>query len=242
MERAPHSAENDAPRLLDLFCGEGGAAVGYARAGFVVHGVDLDRARGRRYPFTFHAADAIEYAKEHAHEYDAIHASPPCQRYTHGNVAGQQAARHPDLIGPTRDVLAASGLPYVIENVPRSPLIDPLVLCGTMFDLATVDDDGTPLQLRRHRHFESNVRLTAPRPCVHPRGVQWAGSYGGARRDKSEARHVRHGGYVPSVERQRQLMGGIDWTTVKGMQEAIPPVYTEWIGQQLIRVIPPDKT
>ena len=215
-------------RLLDLFCKQGGTSAGYAQAGFDVTGVDIDEQQ--RYPFTFVQADAIEYVKEHGHEYDVIAASPPCQRYSITNAARQHP--YPDLIGPTRDALIMSGKPYVIENVPRSPLIEPLILCGTMFDLTAIDDDGTELHLRRHRHFESNVALIAPRRCRHPRGVQWAGSYGGARRDKIEARTIRHGGYVPSFDVQQRLMG-IDWMTERALYEAIPPAYTHWLGMQL---------
>jgi DNA (cytosine-5)-methyltransferase 1 len=216
---------------LDLYSGGGGVAVGYARAGFKVVGVD---SKGQpAYPFEFHRDDAIEFVREHGHEFDFIHASPPCQRYTHGNVAGNQAERHPDLIGPTRDAILATGKPYVIENVSRAPLVDPLVLCGTMFDLTAVDHDGVLLWLQRHRLFESNLPLVAPRPCHHPKGVQWAGSYGGARRDKHEARNIRHGGYVPSKEVQQVLLG-IDWMPENRMYQAIPPAYTQWIGMQML--------
>lgn len=222
----------DRVRLLDLFCGQGGAAVGYHRAGFDVTGVDIEGRSARHYPFTFHQGDAIEYVKEHGHEFDAIHASPPCQRYSHGTVAGH-AHKHPDLIGPTRDALVASGLPYMIENVPRAPLLTPMVLCGTQFGLTATDDDGTLLHLRRHRLFESNVMLVPPGPCRHPVGVQWAGSYGGARRDRHEARHVRRGGYVPSKSVQERLLG-IDWMTQSGLHQSIPPAYTEHVGRLLL--------
>jgi DNA (cytosine-5)-methyltransferase 1 len=216
---------------LDLYCGGGGVAVGYARAGLEVVGVDYKNQPD--YPFEFHRADAIAFLREHGHKFDFIHASPPCQRYTHGNVAGTQAEKHPDLIGPTREAILETGKPYVIENVSRAPLIDPLVLCGSMFDLTAVDEDGVLLHLKRHRLFESNIALSAPKPCAHPRGVQWAGSYGGARRDKDEARHVRHGGYVPSKAKQQELLG-IDWMTESRMYQAIPPTYTEWIGLQVL--------
>ena len=204
---------------------------GYRRAGFEV--VGLDYKRQPDYPFEFHQGDAIAFVREHGHKFDFIHASPPCQRYTHGNVAGNQAEKHPDLIAPTREALQELGKPYVIENVSRAPLLDPLVLCGTMFDLTTIDDDGVKLYLQRHRLFESNIPLSAPKKCVHPRGVQWAGSYGGARRDKHDARNVRHGGYVPSKEKQQELLG-IDWMSESRMYQAIPPAYAEHIGMQVL--------
>ncbi len=222
-------------RLLDLFCGAGGAGVGYHRAGFDV--VGMDSRRQKDYPFTFWQGDALDFLDEHWRSFDVIHASPPCQRYTHGNVAGGQADRHPDLIGPVRELLIETGLPYVIENVPRSPLRDPLVLCWSMFDRTETpwvkDDDGTPLRMERHRHFESNIALTAPRDCYHPKHIRVAGSYGGARRDKDEARLIRKGGYVPSKAVQQRLLG-IDWMTEAAMYQAIPPRYSEHIGRQLM--------
>ena len=216
--------------------------MGYHRAGFEVVGIDLfkhkddaGRIKGfsqKRYPFESHQSDAIEFVRQHGHEFDAIHASPPCQAYSitkHGHDV-----KHPELIEPTREALIATGKPYVIENVEGAPLTDPLVLCWSMFYAAgsVIDDDGTPLRMERHRLFESNVTLTPPRADAHDRGVQVAGSYGGARRDKVEARTIRHGGYVPSKAVQERLLG-IDWMTEGGMYQSLPPVYTEWIGLQL---------
>ncbi|WP_144719260.1 DNA cytosine methyltransferase [Agrococcus jejuensis] len=218
------------PRLLDLFCCEGGAGMGYHRAGFEVVGVDIKNQH--RYPFEFVQADAIEYVLEHGHEFDAIHASPPCQAYSitkHGH-----SVQYPELVEPTRAALVASGKPFIIENVVGAPLLDPLKLCWSMFHEpgSVLDDDGTPLRMQRHRLFESNVALLAPRPCRHPK-MQVAGSYGGARRDKVEARTIRKGGYVPSRAVQQRLLG-IDWATEKGMHESLPPVYTEHLGAQLL--------
>lgn len=224
------------PTLLDLFCCEGGASVGYERAGFRVEGVDIVPRFAKRYPYTFHAVDALEFVKEHGHEYDAIHASPPCQRYSITNAS--RKADYPDLIGQTRDALVATGKPYVIENVVGAPLHDPLMLCWSMFHGpgSVTDDDGTPLRMERHRLFESNVQLVAPGPCKHPRDVQVAGSYGGARRDKWEAKHIRRGGYVPSKRVQEQLLG-IDWMTLHGLHQSIPPIYAELMGGLLLDAI-----
>jgi len=224
------------PRMLDLFCCEGGAGVGYAAAGFDVVGVDLEPRFAKRYPLEFIAADAIEYVKEHGHEFDAIHASPPCQRYSITNASRRHD--YPDLIGPTRDALIASGKPWVIENVVGAPLVDATTLCWSMFNEAgsVIDDDGAPLRMERHRLFESSIVLAAPERCSHPRDVQVAGSYGGARRDKVEARTIRKGGYVPSADVQRQLLG-IGWMTQHGMHQSIPPVYSEWIGALLLQYI-----
>jgi hypothetical protein len=128
-------------RLLDLFSGAGGAAVGYARAGFEVVGVDIEPQPN--YPFEFHQADALEFCREHGHEFDAIHASPPCQAYT--PLRAVHGKDYPDMLAATREALEATGLPWVIENVPGAPINSGIFLCGTMFDL----------RVYRHRWFET---------------------------------------------------------------------------------------
>ena len=236
-------------KLLDLFCCEGGAAMGYHRAGFDVFGVDLFKHRNdkgqrlgfsqKRYPFPSHQGDALEFVRAHGAEFDAIHASPPCQHASAGTRA-RDRSEYPALIGDTRAALIETGRPYVIENVEGSDLIDPVTLCGTMFGLTATDTDGTPLELWRHRCFESNVPLTAPRPCSHGAySPQVAGCYGGARSDKDEARNVRHGGYVPKDKGVLERLMRIDWMTKGGMYQALPPVYTEHLGHQLLEVICP---
>lgn len=224
------------PRLLDLFCGEGGAAVGYHRAGFDVTGVDIDRRHLRRYPFHQWRADAMQFVAIHGHTFDAIHASPPCQAYTRGN-AGRETS-WPRLIAPLRIVLDeyAPAVPYVIENVAdaRDELHDPTMLCGCMFNLHTTDTDGETIHLLRQRLFETNFPLTSPAVCDHTY-IEWvAGAYGGARRDKYEAKFVRKGGYVPKDKAVVQALLGIDHPmTWNGLFESIPPAYTEWIGTAL---------
>lgn len=176
------------PRILDLFCGGGGAATGYYRAGFDVVGVDSRPQK--RYPFTFVQADALEYAREHGHEFDAIHASPPCQAYS--ALKHMTTREHPQLIEPVRAMLQSSGLPYVIENVPGAPLRCPLVLCGTMFRLET----SCGAQLRRHRLFESNVLLMSPGSCQH--ADRTIGVVGHAYRDEA-ARYAERKARVIAV-------------------------------------------
>lgn len=228
------------PRLLDLCSGQGGAARGYMNAGFEVDCVDIEKKHGKRCVHgagaaRFFAADALEFLRLNAWQYDAIHISPPCQRFSIATSSSPDVRlRYPDLIGPARDLLEDTGLPWVIENVKGAPLHNPTTLCWSMFNDAgsVLDDDGTPLRMERHRLFESNVVLDVPRPDDHDRSVQVAGCYGGARRDKVEARVVRHGGYVPSKPVQQRLMG-IDWMTQRALYESIPPVYTEWIGNHL---------
>ena len=207
-------------------------------AGWHVTAVDLDTAALARNPACEPiATDALRYLRDHGHKYDAIHASFPCQRWS-ANGANSAADKWPDLITPGRELLNATGKPWVMENVPKAPLRRDLVLCGTQFGLTATDDDGTTLHLKRHRVFESNVALLAPGPCRHPKGAQWAGVYGGARKDKVEARQVRRGGYVPpSAEVQSELLGGVPWMTGKGRRECIPPAYAEHIGIQLRAVV-----
>lgn len=221
------------PRLLDLFCCEGGAGMGYSRAGFEVVGVDLGAQR--RYPFEFHQADALAYLTEHGTSFDVIHASPPCQAYS--VTRHTHSVNHPELVEPVRAALIALGKPYVIENVVGAPLRDPLTLCGTEFGLTTPDDDGTVLYLRRHRLFESNVLLFGAGGCRCPefkrRGWSCAGAYGGGSSDRRHAAEVRRGGYTPSKNHRAKLLG-IDWMTLHGQAQSIPPAYTEWLGVQLL--------
>lgn len=227
-----------APRLLDTFCGEGGAGHGFALAGFDVMGVDNDRARLARYPYQHTLGDALEYIAEHGHEYDVIHASPPCTGYTRGTAAiPDRLDKYDRLIPVVRELLEATGRPYVIENVEdaRSELRNPIRLCWTEFyePGSVLDDDGTPLQMFRHRLFESNVDIWPAGGCQHDPSVQVAGAYGGARRDKVEAREIRKGGYVPSLDVMRQLLG-TPWMSEKGCFLSIPPAYTEHIGEQIM--------
>lgn len=198
------------PRLLDLFCKAGGAAMGYHRAGFNVVGVDIEPQKN--YPFEFVQADAIEYLMKDGKRFDAIHASPPCQAYS--NAAKIMKQEHPELIEATRQAMPAK--PWVIENVPDSPLIDPIVLCGHSFGLGTY----------RHRLFESSVRLATPKHRKHDKRTTKMGRPP----QPGEMMHVV--GNFSGVEAARVAMG-IDWMTRDELREAIPPAYTECIGLQL---------
>lgn len=220
-----------APRILDLYSCAGGAAAGYHRAGLEVVGVDINPQP--RYPFEHHVADALEYVTEHGHEFDVIHASPPCQAFS--ATKSLHTNTHPDLISPTRAALKGTGKPYVIENVPGSPLENPLVLCGTMFDLQANDVDGAPLKLRRHRLFESNMFLYPPGTCDHNPAVLTASVYGAGGGWTPEHRdgESRRGGYVPATSVCQELLG-VDWMNKHEMSQVIPPAYTEWVGQQIL--------
>lgn len=229
-------------RLRDAFAGEGGAGVGYQRAGFCVTPVDTSKARLDNYPTDCPAAtpvrgDALEHIlNRHVLPFAATHASPTCTGYSAGTRAiPDRVNRYDRLIAATREALHMTGRPYVIENVEgaKRELHTPALLCGRMFGLSAVDTDGTPLVMDRHRLFETNWLLLPPEHPPHDRTLQVAGSYGGARRDKREAREIRKGGYVPAVDVQRALLG-TPWMTEKGCQLSIPPAYTELIGRQLL--------
>lgn len=220
------------PRLLDLFCGAGGAGMGYYRAGFDVVGVDLRPQP--RYPFAFVRGDALR-PPVRLESFDAIHASPPCQKYS-AMTRGLWAHReHSDLVGATRDMLHATGRPYVIENVVGAPLRNPLLLCGTMFGLCTREGS----QLRRHRLFEVPSVLVMHPPCQHNEfsaiGVYGGGQHPQRRYGGQQSRRAPvQEGAVFGIEARRHAMG-IDWMSYQELSEAIPPAYTEWIGQQLLR-------
>lgn len=212
------------PRLLDLFCGAGGAAMGYHRAGFEVVGVDLSPQP--RYPFRFVQADAMSLpAWLIGLGFDAVHASPPCQEVSstrHLRDAQGKKGRTVNLIPETRALLRATGLPYIIENVPRAPLEDPVWLCGSMFGLAV---ERGPL--RRHRGFEASFPIPVPedthRSLGRPLGV-----YGSMRDD------IPQGGRTVSSLAEGQALMGIDWMRWNELKESIPPAYTEHIGRALI--------
>ena len=145
------------PRLLDLFCGAGGASAGYDAAGFDVVGVDVTEQPN--YPFPMYVADALTLSPAFLSEFDVIHASPPCQAYSVLAHRTDNGAAWPQLVEPVRDMLAATGKPYVIENVVGSPLKDYVTLCGTMFP---------GLRVIRHRLFEANFPIPARPHPKHP--------------------------------------------------------------------------
>jgi DNA (cytosine-5)-methyltransferase 1 len=214
----------DVMRLLDLFSGAGGAAMGYHRAGFEVVGVDIKPQK--HYPFEFHQADALEYLREHGQEFDAIHASPPCQRYSIATKCRGQALcdSHPDLTSAVRKALIDTGRIYVIENVILAPLANVIMLCGTMFGLRVL----------RHRHFESNAYLWMPEHRKHP-----CGSLTNAHRKylRGDSPFVCIAGHNFAREEGATAMG-IDWMgSRRELSQAIPPAYTEFIGKQLVSFV-----
>lgn len=215
-------------KMLDLFCGAGGAAHGYRNAGFTVTGVDY-KAQPRYAGDIFVYDDAYEHAIRNGHLYDVIHASPPCQLYS--TLAGRTGANYPDSIARTREILQCTGKPWVIENVPDAPLVNPIELCGTQFGLSAVAD-GQTRWLRRHRHFESSLPLKDPafgfgcECALVPIGGVYGDGGGGQ----------QNNGFKFTSEQAREAME-IGWMTRRELSQAVPPAYTTFIGFQLKRML-----
>lgn len=211
-------------RLLDLFCCEGGAGMGYHRAGFDITGVDIDPRKLNPHPVIH--ADAVEYVREHGHEYDAIHASPPCQSYSRSFK--HLAKPQPKLIDDVRAALIATGKPYVIENVVGAPLANAsdlfgnhgVELCGTMFGM----------RVYRHRLFETSFPIHAPRPCDHSRKAMNPLKTEGWQRIREEF------GFEHTPEKVWRLEMGLPWMSKEGAREAVPPIFTEYLGRELMRL------
>lgn len=207
------------PLLLDLFSGAGGCAAGYHRAGFDVVGVDhVDQPR---YPFRFIRGDALEYLEEHGEEYDAIHASPPCQTFSRATHYHGTQADHADLVAPTRGLLEATGLPWVMENVEGSPLRRDVVLCGEMFGL----------RVHRHRVFETSGFLVL-RPSHF--GHRLRGARHNCHVEEGYTRIVA-GKFSKAADAGDAM--GIDWMKPAELAQAIPPAYTEYIGGFLMAAV-----
>ncbi len=204
-------------RLLDLFCGAGGASKGYAQVGFQVVGVDIKH--GKRYPYEYLRQDVMTLSVDFLGAFDVIHASPPCQLFSstkHLRNAQGKGSSKLDLVEPIREMLVASGRPYVIENVLGAPLINPVTVCGSFFGL----------KVRRHRLFESNLEIVGT-GCKHKEQGRPIGIYGSMRDE------IPSGGKTAeTIEQAREAMG-IDWMLWGELVEAIPPAYSQFIGSQV---------
>tara|TARA_R110000822_G_C15089769_1_gene470612 strand:+ start:42 stop:677 length:636 start_codon:yes stop_codon:yes gene_type:complete len=206
-------------RLLDLFCGAGGASMGYSRAGFEVTGIDLKH--GKRYPFDYIRGDVMDYITDmnFLRSFDVIHASPPCQTFSatkHLRNAQGKSTSKLDLVEPVRNALIESGIPYIIENVQGAPLIDPILVCGSAFDL----------KVRRHRLFESSFKLVGTE-CDHKKQGKPVGIYGSMRDE------IPNGGHTAKTMVEANEAMGIDWMLWGELVESIPPIYTAFIGLQI---------
>jgi DNA (cytosine-5)-methyltransferase 1 len=206
-------------KLLDLFCGAGGASMGYFNAGFDV--VGIDNKAHKDYPFVMVVADVMDLTPDYLQQFDLIHASPPCQPFTSlmklAHAQGKQTNK-PDLLEPTRRLLRSSGVNYIIENVPGAPLINPVQLCGSSFNL----------KVRRHRLFESYLKFKGSE-CDHKAQGRPIGVYGSMKDE------IPNGGKTAiNVDEARNAMG-INWAMKWGdLVEAIPPIYTEYLGKQAL--------
>lgn len=196
------------PVLVDLYCGMGGAAKGYSDAGFDVIGFDIEPQP--YYPYRFVQVDVLELSWDTLRRYDAIHASPPCQVHS---VATPRTVRTGlvDLIPRTRELLDASGRPWVIENVVGAPLRRPIQLCGSSFGLG----------VRRHRLFETWSDEIVGKPCCH----------------HEQGPTISVAGHFSESLAEAQAAMGIDWGDKQSLTQAIPPAYTRWIGEQLIKAV-----
>jgi DNA (cytosine-5)-methyltransferase 1 len=223
-------------KVLDLYCKAGGAGMGFHLAGADVVGVDIEPQKN--YPFEFHQADALEYLTDHGSEFDYIHASPPCQAHSAMTKGRWQdrVSNHPQLIEPTRELLLRLGKSFDIENVPGAPLINPIMLCGTMFDLKTKHGS----QLRRHRYFETNWQVGLVAPCNHNKGSA-IGVYGGGQNPNRRNIPATIGiwGHAGGSSNRDNLLQfgtqdrrdamGIQWMTGNELSQAIPPAYTKFL-------------
>ncbi len=229
------------PKMLDLFCCEGGASTGYANAGFDLYGVDHEPQDA--YPFPIYIGDALDaldrliagealpFTQPNGDiewltlaDFAALGASPPCQ--AHSTITPDKS-KHVDLIPPTRERLSATGLPFIMENVEgaRRTMDNAVKLCGSSFGL----------RVRRHRYFETNLDHVWSLPCRHAEQGRPIGVYGDHPQDDTEYRRpdgTRRGDKAKTIDEARDVMG-MPWATWHGTTQAVPPAYTEFLGHQL---------
>lgn len=209
-------------KMLDLFCKAGGCTKGYQQAGFYVVGVDIE-PQPHYCGDEFIQADALTLDIDFMKQFDAIHASPPCQAYSFVSTFKHVKDQHPDLIEPVREMLIKTGKPYVIENVTGAPLIDPVILCGLMFGL----------EVYRHRGFECSWFFMRP---GHPQHKAKCTPL--KRRTKhKEGEFLTVTGHFAYPMKAVERAMGIDWMSRGEIPQAIPPAYTKFIGEQLIKEI-----
>lgn len=209
---------------LDLFCKAGGASEGLKRAGFKVVGVDIEPQPN--YPYEFYQKDALTISQEFLDEFDFIWASPPCQGFT-AYRRTKKVGEYPNLIPAVRELLRNFEGGTVIENVEGAPLRDPLILCGSMFGL----------DVRRHRLFETNFRVTQLL-CQHD---IWTPRFPQATNRKNLRKTVEVGVYRIPLETQKKAMGIERKMTLAELSNAIPPSYSEYIAREWLTGQFPDE-
>ena len=229
-----------ATRMLDLYCGPGFASRGYAMAGWECVGVDVESQP--YYPAKFIRFGALGYlegllyrqSKGEPIPFEGIHASPPCFKFSSITAVSGDVEAHLDLIAATRSLLEQTGLPWVIENVPRSPLIAPYVICGTAMACRTIDDR---YRLKRHRHFETNFPLLVPPCSCAGDHREVLGVYGGGTSRASRVRANPNGGNTnkANTRQARELYGLEESLPRSAMNLGFPPRYTELVGEQMLR-------
>lgn len=212
------------PLLLDLFCGAGGAAYGYKLAGFDVVGVDIEYQPNYAGDVLVHR-DAVEYARDRASEFDFVHASPPCQAHSALNSVNRR--EYADFIPAIRELLQASGVPFVMENVQGSTLRRDLTLCGEMFGLGVI----------RHRYFEFGNGAFAPQPEHLKHRGRVAGWRHGQWHDGPYFAVYGDGGGKGTLQQWRDAMGMPWCDTRRELAEAIPPAYTKYIGEHIYETL-----
>jgi DNA (cytosine-5)-methyltransferase 1 len=203
-------------KLLDLFCGAGGAGYGYYLAGFEVFGVDIKFFKRNPHPMI--VMDWKEALWKYYKDFDLIHASPPCQAYSFAALPHRMKGKeYPDLIGEVREELIKTGKDYVIENVPGSPLINPIVLNGSVFGLL----------VHRKRLFECNFPAKQPIIPLSKAPLKMG-------RSPKEGDVIQPVGNFIGRDYARKQME-IDWMTTRELAQAIPPSYTKYIGEQYVK-------
>lgn len=207
------------PRLLDLYCGQGGAGWGYHLAGFDVTGVDVRPMPRHPHQMKFEQGDALDYLIAYGHKFDFIHASPVCRGYSRTAGCAVTRYNHPKQIPILRRFLRESGRPHVIENVEGAPLEDPLTLCGLMFELP----------MHRHRLFEFG-NMPRPEPPLHPPHRSPVAPMG--RRPQCGQLWSIAGNFTGV--REAGIVMEMPWADQDGLRQAIPPKYSEWVGQQVM--------
>lgn len=220
---ASGEAGDEVMRALDLFCKAGGASMGLHQAGFEVTGVDIENQP--RYPFQFFKFDALKIPLHDIRQFDFVWASPPCQAYSDLAKRNGNADAWPRLIEPVREILKASGKPYVIENVEGAPLLCPTVLCGTMFP---------GLRVLRHRLFEASFDIVTPVHGKHPKVHTFdkRKAHFGKTNEAIDFVQVTGGGNCTLAAASSAM--GIDWMTKVEINEAIPPAYSKYIAEQFL--------